>query len=123
MEAAVAEKGRRVSISKHLSRSERTKLKTCILQTIDATFQKCQGMEGLGTDESDAYWEMAEELMRLWAQMKGVQIRRKLEIGLGWKPVETPQKPAGITREQAIAIGDGVQRFARAMGGKPIGEE
>jgi len=110
-----------MSINRNISRSQRTKLKAEIMKTIDATFVKCQGMRQHDTAESDAYWEMSEALMEFWSQVRGEPLRRR---GVQAGPVEKPQpKPEGLTVAEAIEIGNGVQAFARACGGKPIGEK
>lgn len=46
---------------------------------IVACFDECQGLRRYSTEESDRYWELAEELMAEFAKATGQPLLRRAE--------------------------------------------
>lgn len=61
----------------NLARARIKALNDKLLRVIDETFDKCQGMHLNSVEESDAYWEMSEQLMAIRGEMRAEPVQRK----------------------------------------------
>lgn len=50
-----------------------------MFDAVVACFDDCQGMERCSTQESDRYWELAEDLMAILAKSIGSPVLRTVE--------------------------------------------
>lgn len=44
---------------------------------VQMTFDRCQGLSRYSTDESDEYWQLAEELILQYGKTKGLEVKRE----------------------------------------------
>jgi hypothetical protein len=58
---------------------EITKAQQAMYDAIVTCFDDCQGMERYSTEESDRYWVLAEDLMRMLSESTGQPILRVAE--------------------------------------------